>query len=73
MLSRYSIGTMEAHFEPTLKNKIDFHSQTFRIQSPIENEVIKTTEKDKFNKLHFVVKKIKYNQTKFCDSLLSIS
>lgn len=58
MLSRYAIGTMEAHFEPTLKNKIDFHSQTFRIQSPIENEVIKTTEKDKFNKLHFVVNKL---------------
>lgn len=58
ILSRYAIGTMEAHFEPTLKNKIDFHSQTFRIQSPIENEVIKTTEKDKFNKLHFVVNKL---------------
>ena len=58
MLSQYTIGTMEAHFEPTLKNKIDFHSQTFRIQSPIENQVIKTTEKDKFNKLHFVVKKL---------------
>ena len=58
MLSRYAIGTMEAHFEPTLKNKIDFHSQTFRIQSPIENEVIKTTEKDKFNKLRFVVNKL---------------
>ncbi len=64
MLLRYGIGTMEIHFEPTLKNKIDFHGQTFRIQSPIENEAIKTTEKDKFNKLHFIVNKLnitKYN------------
>ena len=58
MLLRYGIGTMEIHFEPTLKNKIDFHGQTFRIQSPIENETIKTTEKDKFNKLHFIVNKL---------------
>lgn len=58
MLLRYGIGTMEIHFEPTLKNKIDFHGQTFRIQSPIENEAIKTTEKDKFNKLHFIVNKL---------------
>lgn len=58
MLLRYAIGTMEIHFEPTLKNKIDFHGQTFRIQSPIENETIKTTEKDKFNKLHFIVNKL---------------
>jgi hypothetical protein len=46
---------MEAHFEPTLKNKIDFHGQTFSIESPIENKTIKTVEKDKFNKLHFIV------------------
>lgn len=58
MLLRYGIGTMEIHFEPTLKNKIDFHGQTFRIQSPIENEAIKTTEKDKFNKLHFIANKL---------------
>lgn len=58
MLLRYGIGTMEIHFEPTLKNKIDFHGQTFRIQSAIENETIKTTEKDKFNKLHFIVNKL---------------
>lgn len=58
MLLRYGIGTMEIHFEPTLKNKIDFHGQTFRIQSPIENETIKTTEKDKFNKFHFIVNKL---------------
>ncbi len=58
MLLRYGIGTMEIHFEPTLKNKIDFHGQTFRIKSPIENEAIKTTEKDKFNKLHFIVNKL---------------
>ncbi|WP_297142517.1 DEAD/DEAH box helicase [uncultured Eubacterium sp.] len=58
MLLRYGIGTMEIHFEPTLKNKIDFHGQIFRIQSPIENETIKTTEKDKFNKLHFIVNKL---------------
>lgn len=58
MLLRYGIGTMEIHFEPTLKNKIDFHGQTFRIQSPIENKTIKTTEKDKFNKLHFIVNKL---------------
>ena len=58
MLLRYGIGTMEIHFEPTLKNKIDFHGQTFRIQSPIENEAIKTTEKEKFNKLHFIVNKL---------------
>lgn len=58
MLLRYGIDTMEIHFEPTLKNKIDFHGQTFRIQSPIENETIKTTEKDKFNKLHFIVNKL---------------
>lgn len=58
MLLRYGIGTMEIHFEPTLKNKIDFHGQTFRIQSPIENEAIKTTEKNKFNKLHFIVNKL---------------
>lgn len=58
MLLRYGIGTMEIHFEPTLKNKIDFHGQTFRIQSPIENEAIKTTEKDKFNKLHFIINKL---------------
>lgn len=58
MLLRYAIGTMEIHFEPTLKNKIDFHGQTFRIQSPIENETIKTTEKDKFNKLHSIVNKL---------------
>ena len=62
MLSKYKIGTMEAHFEPTLKNKIDFHGQTFRMQSPIENELIKTSEKDKFNKLHFIVKKLKINK-----------
>lgn len=58
MLLRYGIGTMEIHFEPTLKNKIDFHGQIFRIQSPVENETIKTTEKDKFNKLHFIVNKL---------------
>ena len=58
MLLRHGIGTMEIHFEPTLKNKIDFHGQTFRIKSPIENEAIKTTEKDKFNKLHFIVNKL---------------
>lgn len=58
MLLRYGIGTMEIHFEPTLKNKIDFHGQTFRIQSPIENETINTTEKDKFNKLHFIANKL---------------
>ena len=58
MLLWYGIGTMEIHFEPTLKNKIDFHGQIFRIQSPIENETIKTTEKDKFNKLHFIVNKL---------------
>lgn len=62
MLLRYGIGTMEIHFEPTLKNKIDFHGQTFRIKSPIENEAIKTTEKDKFNKLHFIVNKLNITQ-----------
>ena len=28
MLSQYTIGTMEAHFEPTLKNKIEFSTET---------------------------------------------
>lgn len=68
MLSRYGIGTMEAHFEPTLKNKIYFHGQTFRIQSPIENETVKTTEKDKFKKLHFIVKEL--NITKFNSAIV---
>ncbi len=27
--SQYTIGTMEAHFDPTLKRKLIFHSQTF--------------------------------------------
>lgn len=62
MLSMYDIGTMEAHFEPTLKNKIDFHGKTMRITSPIETITKKTDDKDKFDKIHTIVRELKISK-----------
>ena len=59
-LEKYHVGVMEAHYEPTLKNKIDFHGKTFKIKSPIESESknIHTQAVTKAEKMAFTVKEL---------------
>lgn len=48
-LEKYQIKTIEVKFEPTLKNKIDYHGKMLKLTSPISGEEIVSTKADKKN------------------------
>lgn len=56
MLSKYSITPLEVHFEPTLKNRIDFHASIIRTKTPFEETKKPTGKTLKREKLDYIVR-----------------
>lgn len=55
MLNKYQIKPFEVHFEPTLKNRIDYHTTTLRQTTPFEKTQQSTGKSSKKDKLAYVV------------------
>ena len=47
LIEKYQIKTIEVNFEPTLKNKIDYHTKKLKLTSPISGESTLSTTANK--------------------------
>ncbi|MCI8473975.1 MAG: DEAD/DEAH box helicase [Oscillospiraceae bacterium] len=55
MLRKYSITPLEVYFEPTLKNRIDYHTTTIHTKTPFTETQQSTGKKSKRDKLKYIV------------------
>lgn len=55
MLEKYTINPFEVHFEPTLKNRIDYHTTTLQQTTPFEETRQSTGKSTKKDKLSYIV------------------
>lgn len=53
MLEKYQVYPFEVHFEPTLKNRIDYHTTTLRQKTPFEETQEATGKSSKKDKLAY--------------------
>ena len=63
MLEKYKVYPFEVHFEPTLKNRIDYHTTTLRHKTPFEETQEATGQSSKKDKLAYVVKYLKIDKS----------
>ncbi len=59
MLEKYDVKSFEVQFEPTLKNRIDYHTTTLQQKSPFEETRESTGKTTKKDKLSYVVQHLK--------------
>lgn len=58
-IEKYQIKTIEVNFEPTLKNKIDYHTKKLKLTSPISGEsTLSTPANKKIEKLKFLINQL---------------
>lgn len=58
-IEKYKIKTIEVNFEPTLKNKIDYHGKKYKSVSSVTGEdIITTSASQKIDKLEFLTQQI---------------
>lgn len=62
MLHKYSIAPLEVRFEPTLKNRIDFHTTTINTKTPFEETRQSTGKTSKKDKLEYMVQYLKIDK-----------
>lgn len=63
MLEKYKIHPFEVHFEPTLKNRIDYHTTILRQKTPFEETQKATGKSLKKDKLAYVVQYLKIDKS----------
>ena len=62
MLKKYGITSFEVQFEPTLKNKIDYHTTTLHKATPFEDSKQSTGKSAKKDKLSYIVQYLEIDE-----------
>lgn len=62
MLEKYSITPFEVQFEPTLKNRIDYHTTTLQKTTPFEESKQSTGKSAKKDKLSYIVQYLEIDE-----------